>query len=152
MAEENGIPTVHEATSSQSPAEMEEEEKKDISKVSDNKGQAEKANTVPFLKLFSFADSTDILLMIVGTIAAIGNGVSMPLMSLLMGEMVNSFGSNQSDDEIVKTVSKVSKQKLYTKCCLNLLLMLILFLQLCSSGLSEIRVLSCGSWSCLLSP
>ena len=39
---------------------------------SDKTKQAEKANTVPFYKLFSFADSTDMVLMITGTIAAIG--------------------------------------------------------------------------------
>ncbi|KAI6679090.1 hypothetical protein NL676_039886 [Syzygium grande] len=42
----------------------------------------EKGNLVPFHKLFSFADSTDILLMVVGSISAVGNDLSLPLMTL----------------------------------------------------------------------
>jgi ATP-binding cassette subfamily B (MDR/TAP) protein 1 len=67
-----------------------------------------KQETVPFHKLFTFADSTDILLMVVGTIGAIGNGLGLPLMTLLFGEMIDSFGSNQSNtDDVVQQVSKV---------------------------------------------
>lgn len=69
----------------------------------------EKQETVPFHKLFTFADSTDILLMIVGTIGAIGNGLGLPLMTLLFGQMIDSFGSNQSNTtDVVEQVSKVS--------------------------------------------
>lgn len=61
---------------------------------------------VAFYKLFSFADRRDIVLMIVGTISAIGNGVSQPLMTLIFGQLVNSFGgANQSN--VVHVVSKV---------------------------------------------
>ena len=63
---------------------------------------------VPFHKLFTFADTADILLMIAGTIGAAGNGLGMPLMTLLMGEMVNSFGNNQNNKHIVDVVSKVT--------------------------------------------
>ncbi|KAL7210750.1 hypothetical protein ACSBR1_032158 [Camellia fascicularis] len=51
----------------------------------------EVTNTVPFCKLFSFADFTHYVLMLVGTLAAIGNGICMPLMSVLLGELVDSF-------------------------------------------------------------
>jgi ATP-binding cassette subfamily B (MDR/TAP) protein 1 len=47
--------------------------------------------------------------MIVGTIGAIGNGLGLPLMTLLFGEMIDSFGSNQSNiDDVVQQVSKVT--------------------------------------------
>ncbi|PON60814.1 ABC transporter [Trema orientale] len=46
---------------------------------------------VPFHKLFSFADSTDILLMIGGTIGAIANGLAMPLMTVFLGEVSLKF-------------------------------------------------------------
>jgi len=70
--------------------------------------QKEKPKTVPFHKLFSFADSIDILLMIVGTIGAIGNGLGLPLTTLLFGQMIDSFGRNQSNtDDVVEQVSKV---------------------------------------------
>ena len=67
-----------------------------------------KTNTVPFFKLFAFADPTDILLMIAGTIGAIANGVSMPLMTILFGDLTDSFGENQNNNEVVDMVSEVT--------------------------------------------
>ena len=61
---------------------------------------------VPFYKLFSFADKLDILLMVVGTISAIGNGVSQPLMTLIFGELIDSFGGGDRST-VVHAVSKV---------------------------------------------
>ncbi|KAJ9187945.1 hypothetical protein P3X46_003353 [Hevea brasiliensis] len=108
MAEENGDPRMHEANTSNS-----QEQEKHSSSNGSKENDKEKAKTVPFLKLFSFADSTDVLLMITGTVGAIGNGVSMPLMSLLLGQMIDSFGGNQSDKDIVNIVSKVSLKYVY---------------------------------------
>ena len=84
-----------------------------VSKVEENKSgkkgkKEEKGHTVPFLKLFAFADPLDYLLMIVGSIGAIGNGVAMPLMTLLFGALTNAFGNNQTDTTtLVHEVSKV---------------------------------------------
>ncbi|OIW07048.1 hypothetical protein TanjilG_02682 [Lupinus angustifolius] len=103
MASENGL---DEATTSNDPPT-------DTNGEKSKQKEKEKPETVPFHRLFSFADSTDILLMIVGTIGAIGNGISMPLMTLLFGQMVNGFGSNQITDNIVKEVSKVSLGYVY---------------------------------------
>ncbi|KAK7337590.1 hypothetical protein VNO77_18172 [Canavalia gladiata] len=75
--------------------------------------QKEKAETVPYHRLFSFADNTDIILMVVGTIGAIGNGMGMPLMTLLFGQMIDSFGNNQFSPDVVKQVSKVSLKFVY---------------------------------------
>ncbi|XP_031111349.1 ABC transporter B family member 4-like [Ipomoea triloba] len=80
-------------------------------------GPAEDTNTplktAPFYKLFSFADSTDILLMIVGTIAAVGNGLSLPLMTVLFGDVTDAFGQNQGDKDVVHAVSKVALKFVY---------------------------------------
>ncbi|XP_061961245.1 ABC transporter B family member 21-like [Populus nigra] len=73
----------------------------------------EETKTVPFLKLFSFADSTDILLMILGTIGAVGNGASFQIMSILFGDMLNSFGQNQNNKDVVDLVTKVSLNFVY---------------------------------------
>ncbi|XP_010045610.2 ABC transporter B family member 11 [Eucalyptus grandis] len=74
----------------------------------------EKGNSVPFHKLFSFADSTDMLLMVVGSIGAVGSGLSMPLMTLLFGELINTFGQNQANSSnIVNLVSKISLKFVY---------------------------------------
>ena len=64
--------------------------------------------TVPFYKLFSFADSTDVLLMIMGTVGAVANGAAMPLMTVLFGNLIQSFGGAQDIHEVVHRVSKVS--------------------------------------------
>lgn len=78
-----------------------------------NKGDDyQETKTVPFLKIFSFADSTDIALMIVGIIGAIANGMGTPLMSVVFGQLINSFGNNQNNfQEIVNAVSKVERKK-----------------------------------------
>ncbi|KAH8517134.1 hypothetical protein Peur_048355 [Populus x canadensis] len=73
----------------------------------------EETETVPFIKLFSFADSKDIFLMILGTVGAIGNGASMPIMSILFGDLINSFGKNQNNKDVVDLVSKVSLKFVY---------------------------------------
>ncbi|XP_050237873.1 ABC transporter B family member 4-like [Mercurialis annua] len=75
-----------------------------------------KAKKVAFYKLFTFADSKDILLMIIGTVAAFGNGVTMPFMSVLMGQTIDSFGSNQNDKGIVPIISKISLEFVYLAC------------------------------------
>ncbi|OWK64235.1 Multidrug resistance protein 1 [Lonchura striata] len=46
---------------------------------------------VGILELFRYADGVDILLMIVGLVAAAANGTGMPLMIIIFGEMTNSF-------------------------------------------------------------
>ncbi|XP_030947941.1 ABC transporter B family member 11-like [Quercus lobata] len=78
----------------------------------DNIGE-KNTNTVSFLKLFSFADSTDVLLMIIGTIGAIGNGLGTPILTILFGEMINAAGNNQNNKDMVREVSKVCVKILY---------------------------------------
>ncbi|KAI3979568.1 hypothetical protein MKX01_001760 [Papaver californicum] len=62
---------------------------------------------VPFFKLFSFADSTDVILMVIGTISAIVNGWRMPIMAVLGGQLVNSFAITGDSKEVLKQVSEV---------------------------------------------
>ncbi|PQQ18802.1 ABC transporter B family member 21-like [Prunus yedoensis var. nudiflora] len=77
-------------------------------------GGDEKTEKVAFIKLFSFADKTDIMLMLVGTIGAVGNGSCMPIMTILVGEMSDSFGTNQNNTHIgLGVVSKVSLKFVY---------------------------------------
>ncbi|KAL1816476.1 hypothetical protein ACET3Z_019050 [Daucus carota] len=68
---------------------------------------------VPFYKLFSFADSTDVILMILGTIGAVAHGLCNPLMTILVGEMTDAFGKNQYTSNVVHEVSKVSLKYVY---------------------------------------
>ncbi|KAH7682334.1 Xenobiotic-transporting ATPase protein [Dioscorea alata] len=71
--------------------------------IDDKKKQEGK---VSFFKLFSFADTKDVALMAIGTIAAMANGFSMPLMTFIFGELINTFGlANKTN--VVHLVSKV---------------------------------------------
>ncbi|KAK6928924.1 hypothetical protein RJ641_005129 [Dillenia turbinata] len=77
-------------------------------KTSKNKGKEGKKGDnqkVSFHKLFAFADYKDIILMTLGTICSIANGVCQPLMSLIFGDVINSFGSTNTD-LVVHAVSK----------------------------------------------
>jgi hypothetical protein len=57
-------------------------------KERDDKKQEEKdAGKVSFTGLFRYTDDTDVLLMLVGTVAAMANGVSQPLMTLIMARL-----------------------------------------------------------------
>lgn len=64
-------------------------------------------NKVPFYKLFSFADSADYALMAIGLVSAMGSGLCLPLMTLLFGELANSFGKNVGTRSVAHEVSKV---------------------------------------------
>lgn len=61
---------------------------------------------VPFYKLFNFADRVDVTLMIIGVICAMANGLSQPLMALIFGKLITTFGSTDPS-HIVNEVSKV---------------------------------------------
>jgi ATP-binding cassette subfamily B (MDR/TAP) protein 1 len=61
---------------------------------------------VPLLGMFRYADRIDVLLMVVGTLGAMGNGVAEPLMSVLFGNVINSFGESSSSD-VLRRVTKV---------------------------------------------
>lgn len=105
MAVENGQDgdmNTQEARTSKSKVEEEI-----MSSGNNGNQQSKPVEKVPFHKLFSFADGIDILLIISGTIGAVGNGLGMPLMTVIFGEMVNSFGNNQNSKDIVDVVSKV---------------------------------------------
>nr|KYP52494.1 ABC transporter B family member 4 [Cajanus cajan] len=47
--------------------------------------------------------------MAVGTIGAIGNGLALPLTVLPLGQIINSFGSNHQNSNVVEEVSKTLK-------------------------------------------
>ena len=54
-------------------------------KEKDSKAENKDEPKVPFLKLFRFATGLDIFLIIIGLIAAVGVGVSQPLMFIAWG-------------------------------------------------------------------
>ncbi|BBG99357.1 P-glycoprotein 11 [Prunus dulcis] len=105
----------------QNQEEEEEEEEEERRSSMENRdhgkssyGGDEKTDKVAFIKLFSFADKTDIMLMLIGTIGAMGNGSCMSIMTILVGEISDSFGTNQNNTHIgLSVVSKVSLKFVY---------------------------------------
>jgi len=67
---------------------------------------------VSFFKLLSTADRLDKVLMIGGTIGALGHGCLMPLFAIVFGEFTNAFGDMNSID-FVATVSSIALKFTY---------------------------------------
>ncbi|KAG8077649.1 hypothetical protein GUJ93_ZPchr0007g4641 [Zizania palustris] len=62
------------------------------------KEDAVDAGKVSFTGLFRYADGMDLLLMVVGTVSALANGVSQPLMTVVFGQVINAFGGATNDN------------------------------------------------------
>ena len=56
------------------------------------KKEAEEVARVPFLKLFSFADQWDCVLMTVGSLGACAHGASVPVFFIFFGKLINIIG------------------------------------------------------------
>ncbi|KAJ8510289.1 hypothetical protein OPV22_000723 [Ensete ventricosum] len=67
---------------------------------------------VAFHRLFAFADSRDVALMAIGTVSAVGNGVSMPIMTLIFGELIDAFGY-ADNSTVLHQVNKVVLKFVY---------------------------------------
>jgi ATP-binding cassette subfamily B (MDR/TAP) protein 1 len=57
-----------------------------------------------FTSLFRFATTTDIILLVVGTICAIAMGVALPSFAILWGNMTNKFGDGGSIEDAAKDI------------------------------------------------
>ncbi|KAH7513545.1 hypothetical protein FEM48_Zijuj12G0211600 [Ziziphus jujuba var. spinosa] len=105
---DGGVKTEEDRATTSHSAVMDSENEQHTSKRKEDS-----INTVPYYKLFSFADSLDCLLIFVGTVGAIGNGISLPLMTVIMGNIIDSFGHFANTKQLVHEVSKVSLQFVY---------------------------------------
>ncbi|KAL6333450.1 hypothetical protein AAG906_028635 [Vitis piasezkii] len=76
------------------------------------RGRKADEEKVPFYKLFSFADKLDVGLMVVGTVCAMANGMTQPLMTLIFGQLINTFGDSDPS-HVVHEVSRVSLKFVY---------------------------------------
>ncbi|RLM94014.1 ABC transporter B family member 3-like isoform X1 [Panicum miliaceum] len=65
------------------------------------------AGRVPLHRLFAFADRTDALLMAVGALTAVANGMAQPLMTFIFGDVIDAFGSAESSNHVLHRVVKV---------------------------------------------
>jgi ATP-binding cassette subfamily B (MDR/TAP) protein 1 len=73
----------------------------------ENKGDGGEKK-VSFTGLFRYADGTDVLLMILGTVGALANGVTQPIMTLIFGQVIDAFGGAVGLDDVLRRVNKVS--------------------------------------------
>ena len=63
---------------------------------------------VSFVKLYiHLSEKYEIILMILGTICALGSGVAAPLMCYLFGDMANDFSSVNADDDMMDLMEKL---------------------------------------------
>ncbi|OQR91951.1 ATP-binding Cassette (ABC) Superfamily, partial [Achlya hypogyna] len=77
-------------------------------------GDKPAARMVSLLKLFTFADSTDKMLMGVGTVAAMLTGVSQPIQIIFFGDILNAFNPSESatmaPDDLKRNINHVVVQ------------------------------------------
>ncbi|CAI5996599.1 unnamed protein product [Closterium sp. NIES-65] len=88
----------------------------DEKKLAESKEEVKEEDVPPvyYWQLFKFADKWDILLMIVGSVSAVGLGMAMPMISLLFGELTNAFGQNTTDvNKLMDAVTSVALKFLY---------------------------------------
>ena len=63
---------------------------------------------VSFAKLYiHLSEKYEIILMILGTICALGSGVAAPLMCYLFGDMANDFSSVNADDDMMELMERL---------------------------------------------
>eukprot|EP00249_Psilotum_nudum_P035954 c6024_g1_i2 orf=53-607(-) len=90
---------------------------RDAGASNDGRKETQAGGSIPYYRLFSFADGCDIVMLILATMGAVVNGVAMPILILLFGNVFNSFGQNTDDvDLLLHRVSKVALQFVYVGC------------------------------------
>ncbi|CAI5469745.1 unnamed protein product [Closterium sp. Yama58-4] len=94
-------------------SEKAEKEKGEKGEKGDSKEGAEEAGSVPYWQLFRYADKWDVALMVVGSAGAIAQGIALPMMALLFGDMMNAFGANTTMDAMLDQVAKASLNFIY---------------------------------------
>ncbi|KAM0921306.1 hypothetical protein ACQ4PT_006948 [Festuca glaucescens] len=71
----------------------------------------DRGKKVSFTGLFRYSDGTDLLLMLVGTVAALANGMSQPVMTVIFGDVIDAFGGATTGNvlnRVNKIVSRMS--------------------------------------------
>uniref|UniRef100_A0A0D9V4J0 MDR-like ABC transporter n=1 Tax=Leersia perrieri TaxID=77586 RepID=A0A0D9V4J0_9ORYZ len=97
--------TTEEAANGRGDGGGEEKKSKKGQEAVRTKDDGDAGKAVSFTGLFQYADGTDLLLMLVGTVAALANGVSQPLMTVIFGQVINAFG-DATTDSVLSRVNK----------------------------------------------
>ncbi|XP_006644534.3 ABC transporter B family member 9-like isoform X1 [Oryza brachyantha] len=88
------------------------EKKEGRSSSSGDDAGAGAGNKLPFLRMFRYADGADKALMAVGTVAAMANGMSQPLMTVVFAAVIDCFGGADAST-VLHRVSKVVLYYIY---------------------------------------
>jgi len=75
-----------------------------------NVDEEDEPDPISFTQMFRFANSTDYILMVVGTICASAMGAALPVFALLWGSMTDSFGDS---DKMVASARDVMLKFIY---------------------------------------
>ena len=73
-------------------------------KAKKKKTNEETLPPVSLFALFRFASCSDIVLILVASVAAVGTGVGMPLMLILFGDLTNSFVGNGLNSTMINLI------------------------------------------------
>ncbi|CAK8671951.1 unnamed protein product [Clavelina lepadiformis] len=88
---EKGQKSLEEVVAKQRRQKRKKQKKKDKKQKKKKKKKFEKPPQVPFHKLFRYANCTDYLLMLVGTLGAMVHGAAFPFMMTVFGQMIDTF-------------------------------------------------------------
>lgn len=90
-----------------SSTDITDEVNNELQSKSEQEESRKTKNSLSYYKLFSLADTADLALMIVGVVAAISNGITLPLSTVLFGEVIDAFGMHRDTPTIADEVAKV---------------------------------------------
>lgn len=87
--------------------------KKKTKKEEEEEGKGKQQRKVSLLKLFSFADSYDYLLMAVGSVGACVHGASVPIFFIFFGKLINIIGMaylfpKEASSKVAKVISTIT--------------------------------------------
>ena len=83
-------------------------EEDSLSEIAKNNNLLFEEKEVSFVKLcLHLSGKCEIILMILGTICALGSGVAAPLMCYLFGDMANDFSSVNADDDVMDLMERL---------------------------------------------
>ncbi|KAI3920951.1 hypothetical protein MKW98_027661 [Papaver atlanticum] len=74
--------------------------------VGDDNPKKKEVDSVPYYKLFSYADRSDMLMMLIGTISSVASGLGMPVLMIMLGQVIDSFGSADKINEVNQVALK----------------------------------------------
>ena len=112
----NNISVICDFIPDKKPLPIEEDkEEESFSSIMKKNNLVFEEKDVSFMKLYlHLSDKFEIILMILGTICALGSGVAAPLMCYLFGDMANDFSSVNVDDsqmEFLETLVKCKNEE-----------------------------------------